>query len=105
MVLEASQHARRAIRLECHLDRDVSDQPPRCPPASVIGSDRPQVDQPDTRQRFLAQLVRASKQLVAAAYGEHYRAAVRGRVQRLALVLRQVVGAEPLVAVLSATDV
>ena len=60
---------------------------------------------PDAGQRLGAQLVGVAQQLVAAADREDDRAAGGGGVQRVALALGQVMGAQPLVAVLAAADV
>ena len=98
VVLEAGEHPPTA-RVELDLDRDVADQP------RPVGADRAQIDQPDPGQRLVAELVGVSEQLIATADREDHRAAVGRRVQRVALELGQVEGAQLLVAVLAAADV
>ncbi len=50
-----------------------------------VRAHRVQVDQPDARQRLLAELVGVAEQLVAAAHGEDHARAGRDCVQRVAL--------------------
>ena len=64
-----------------------------------------QVDEAHARELFASYLVGVAEQLVAAADGEHDGAAVRGRMEGVALCVRHVVGDRRLVAVLAAADV
>ena len=64
-----------------------------------------EVDQAHARQLLAAELVRVAEQLVAAADGEHHRAAARGGVERVALRGLHVVRDGDLVAILPAAHV
>jgi hypothetical protein len=76
--------------------------PIRRSPGSRTGR---QIDQPDTRQRLVAERVGMPEQLQPAADGEDHGAAIRRGVQRVALDGREVLRAQRLVAVLAAAEV
>ena len=97
MVLEARDHARPVA--EVGLDRAVADQP------RARLAHGAQVDQPDAGQLLAAELVGVAEQLVAAADGEHDRAAVGRGVEGVALGGDHVVRDGDLVAVLAAAHV
>ena len=97
MVLEPCDHARAAA--EVGLDGAVADQP-------LAGlADRAEVHESHARKLLAAHLVGVAQQLVAAAHGQHDRAAVGGAVEGVALRLGHVVGHGHLVAVLPAAHV
>ena len=81
------------------LDRDVSDQ---ARPVPAQGGD---VEQPHALDLLAPEGVVVAEQLKAAAHPEHDRAARRRRMQRGALGLDQVLGAQALVAVLAPAEV
>ena len=97
VVLEARDHARAGA--EVGLDGAVADQP------RARLADGLQVDQAHAGQLLAAKLVRVAEQLVAAADGEHHRAAARGGVERIALRGLHVARDGDLVAVLPAAHV
>ena len=84
---------------QAHLDRDVADQP------RAVLAHRVQVDEPDPGDPLVAELVVVAEELVAAAHGEDDAAGVGRGVQRVALGVDHVLGAQRLVAVLGAADV
>ena len=98
MVLEPGQDSPN-IGVELHLDRDVSDQP------RLIRAHGDEVDEPDTGQGRVAELVGVAEQLISAAHREDHRFSGRRRVERVALDLGQVERAQLLIAVLPAPDV
>ena len=98
VVLEPGQHSPN-IRVELDLDRDVADQP------RLVRAHRDEVDQPDTGQGLVAELVGVAEQLITAAHREDHRPAVGRGVERVALDLGQVERAQLLVAVLPAAHV
>src|SRR5205807_9193675 len=81
------------------LDRDVPDQAWTLP---AHGGD---VEQPHALDLLVPKRVVVAEQLKAAAHAEHDRAARRRRMQRGALGLDQVLGAQALVAVLAPAEV
>ena len=71
----------------------------------AVRAHRVQVDEPDAGDALVAELVVVAEQLDAAADAEHDGAAAGRGVQRVALGLDEVLGAERLVAVLAAAEV
>ncbi len=99
VVLEAGEHARAVEAGKAHLDRDVADEP------RPGLAHRVQIDEPDPGDALVAELVVVAEELVAAAHGEDDAAGVGRVVQRVALGVDHVLGAQRLVAVLRAADV
>ena len=99
VVLEAGEDAPPAVVVEVDLDRDVADQ------ARLVGADRLEVDESEPRDLLVRERVAVTEQLIAAADPEHDRAAPGRGMQRIALGLHEIQGAEPLVAVLAAAEV
>ena len=98
VILKSRQHAGIARR-ELDRDRDVPDQP------RAVGAHRTQVEQADSGEGLIAELVAVAEQLIAAAHAEQHRAPRGGRVERLPLVRHQIQRTTLLVAVLPPADV
>ena len=99
VILKSRERSRIGSIIQGDLDRDVADQP------WTRVADRVHVEQSHAFDLLLADRIRVPEQLIPTAHAQDERP-VRGRlVQCRALAQQQILGAQPLVAVLAATDV